>query len=143
MHNVAEKQLVFCEECGNALHNECFGQCTFPTGSSYYSLIDTDASLQGKRRWRTRASPLRVFGVVRTGSPRARLAGIERERACVRRREAILTSVVLRELALYETRALVRRFISLLIHVLTERFADYHGPRRGQRYLGWNDYEDD
>lgn len=27
MHGVAEASLVFCEECGNALHNECFQQC--------------------------------------------------------------------------------------------------------------------
>lgn len=27
MHNVAEKLLVFCEECGNGLHKECFQQC--------------------------------------------------------------------------------------------------------------------
>ena len=27
MHGVAETALVFCEECGNALHKECFGQC--------------------------------------------------------------------------------------------------------------------
>lgn len=27
MHGVAEASLVFCEECGNALHKECFQQC--------------------------------------------------------------------------------------------------------------------
>ncbi|KAF9053334.1 hypothetical protein BJ165DRAFT_1383751 [Panaeolus papilionaceus] len=26
MHRAAESSLVFCEECGNALHKECFGQ---------------------------------------------------------------------------------------------------------------------
>ncbi|KAJ7067074.1 hypothetical protein C8F01DRAFT_1120168, partial [Mycena amicta] len=26
MHEVAEKKLVFCETCGNAVHSECFGQ---------------------------------------------------------------------------------------------------------------------
>ena len=29
MHGVAEASLVFCEECGNALHKECFQQCEF------------------------------------------------------------------------------------------------------------------
>ena len=29
MHGVPETALVFCEECGNALHKECFGQCGF------------------------------------------------------------------------------------------------------------------
>jgi ribosomal protein L37AE/L43A len=28
MHKVAENKLWFCEECGNALHGECFRQCT-------------------------------------------------------------------------------------------------------------------
>ena len=27
MHGIAETSLVFCEECGNALHKECFQQC--------------------------------------------------------------------------------------------------------------------
>jgi len=26
MHGISEDKLVFCEECGNALHTECFGQ---------------------------------------------------------------------------------------------------------------------
>ncbi|KAI0001916.1 hypothetical protein BJV77DRAFT_24576 [Russula vinacea] len=26
MHGIAQDKLVFCEECGNALHTECFGQ---------------------------------------------------------------------------------------------------------------------
>ena len=36
MHGVPEKNLVFCEECGNALHGECFAQCTLP---SFLSLL--------------------------------------------------------------------------------------------------------
>ena len=28
MHGVAETSLAFCEDCGNALHKECFGECT-------------------------------------------------------------------------------------------------------------------
>jgi hypothetical protein len=31
MHGVSEDKLVFCEECGNALHTECFGQCSLST----------------------------------------------------------------------------------------------------------------
>ena len=31
MHGVSEEKLVFCEECGNALHTECFGQCSLST----------------------------------------------------------------------------------------------------------------
>lgn len=28
MHGVSQNKLVFCEECGNALHTECFAQCS-------------------------------------------------------------------------------------------------------------------
>jgi hypothetical protein len=31
MHGVSQDKLVFCEECGNALHTECFGQCSLFT----------------------------------------------------------------------------------------------------------------
>ena len=31
MHGVAEASLEFCEECGNALHKECFQQCESPS----------------------------------------------------------------------------------------------------------------
>jgi len=29
MHGVAEASLVFCEECGNAVHKECFAECAY------------------------------------------------------------------------------------------------------------------
>ena len=29
MHDEPEGSLTFCDECGNALHSECFEQCTF------------------------------------------------------------------------------------------------------------------
>ena len=28
MYNVDAKKLIFCDVCGNALHTECFQQCT-------------------------------------------------------------------------------------------------------------------
>lgn len=28
LHGVSEKQLSFCESCGNFLHKQCFDQCT-------------------------------------------------------------------------------------------------------------------
>lgn len=31
MYGVSQDKLVFCEECGNALHTECFGQCSLTT----------------------------------------------------------------------------------------------------------------
>lgn len=50
MQRVDERLLVFCEtSCGNALHKECFGQCTYPLldWSTYLFLI---CILQGRRR---------------------------------------------------------------------------------------------
>ena len=29
MHGAAESKLAFCEECGKAMHKECFQQCEF------------------------------------------------------------------------------------------------------------------
>ena len=29
MHGTSETSLTWCDECGNALHKECFDQCTF------------------------------------------------------------------------------------------------------------------
>jgi hypothetical protein len=31
MHGAAEGSLTFCEECGNAVHGECFAQCAYYT----------------------------------------------------------------------------------------------------------------
>jgi hypothetical protein len=38
MHGVDLESLTFCEECGNALHNECFRQCMCRrfTGCAFY-----------------------------------------------------------------------------------------------------------
>ncbi|PPQ68076.1 hypothetical protein CVT24_002940 [Panaeolus cyanescens] len=38
MHGVPESSLVFCEECGNALHKECFGQWKRTAASTGKSL---------------------------------------------------------------------------------------------------------
>ena len=53
MHGVEEASLVFCEECGNALHKECFQQCQFllqthPPFSS--KLIILNKKTQGNER---------------------------------------------------------------------------------------------
>jgi hypothetical protein len=50
MHDISQDDLVFCEECGNALHTECFGQCSF---TPPFLSINTDralSSLSGRRR---------------------------------------------------------------------------------------------
>jgi len=42
MHDVSQDKLVFCEECGNALHTECFGECSFPRCLSSLSVLSPD-----------------------------------------------------------------------------------------------------
>lgn len=44
MHGVSQDKLVFCEECGNALHTECFGQCSLSTVSFLLSILITEPS---------------------------------------------------------------------------------------------------
>ena len=39
MHGVSQDKLVFCEECGNALHTECFGQCPLSGCLSSLSIL--------------------------------------------------------------------------------------------------------
>ena len=51
MHGVPQDKLVFCEECGNALHTECFGQCSLSPVPSLLTVL-TEAcprSLPGRR----------------------------------------------------------------------------------------------
>ncbi|KAG6845270.1 hypothetical protein H0H87_011679 [Tephrocybe sp. NHM501043] len=39
MHGVSETSLIFCEECGNALHKQCFDQCKYKRVLTTCSLI--------------------------------------------------------------------------------------------------------
>lgn len=67
MHNVAEASLTFCEECGNAVHGECFAQCAclliaWPNIISAVLQLPVEFPLkcpvlilQGNKRLRTRA----------------------------------------------------------------------------------------
>ena len=48
MHGVSQGKLVFCEECGNGLHTECFGQCSLST-MPFLSINTELASLAGRR----------------------------------------------------------------------------------------------
>jgi hypothetical protein len=49
MHGVAEASLVFCEECGNALHKECFQQCESFNSPFFDQVNHFIFSLSGQR----------------------------------------------------------------------------------------------
>ncbi len=66
MHNVAETSLVFCEECGNAVHKECFGECELFLHCDYFNLFPSD--FQGGKPPKKMAMNLLVCIVVLAGS---------------------------------------------------------------------------
>lgn len=45
MFQATEDKLVWCEECGNALHKECFAQCEFTFPSTFSLLLAEWGSL--------------------------------------------------------------------------------------------------
>jgi hypothetical protein len=67
MHNVAETSLVFCEECGNAVHKECFGECElFLHYCNNFNLFPSD--FQGGKPPKKMSKSLLVCIVVLAGS---------------------------------------------------------------------------
>jgi hypothetical protein len=107
MHGVSQEKLVFCEECGNALHSECFEQCP-PFFLLYLLLtgINVDwglASLAGRRsaaeltcvwcraKWQRAgnnegsASPTRTSGGYINLGQIAGLSGVRDTSTCMRR----------------------------------------------------------
>ncbi|KAJ7030317.1 hypothetical protein C8F04DRAFT_1113961 [Mycena alexandri] len=105
MHGVAETTLAFCEECGNAVHKECFAQWKQTSANQRKKLT----CIYCRAEW-----PDIAAGKAAGGSG-ARTT----------------TSGYLN--------------ISSVAGVSPQRDTTtyYHGPRRGQRYYGYNEYEDD
>lgn len=101
MHGVAETALVFCEECGNALHKECFGQWQTTSVNSGKELN----CVWCRARW---VVPGTAAGV-----------GVQREGGYLNL-GAVAGISPARDTSTY-----------------------YHGPRRGQRYYGAQEYYDD
>ncbi|KAF8163789.1 hypothetical protein B0H34DRAFT_650575 [Crassisporium funariophilum] len=101
MHGVAEKLLVFCEECGNALHKECFQQWQKTAASNRKDLT----CVWCRAQW-VMAAPAggAVGGVKRSMGGYINLSGV-----------ANVSPV--RDTSTY-----------------------YHGPRRGERFSGFQDY---
>lgn len=48
MHNVNETLLTFCEECGNALHRQCFEQCKLSKDDSTMRFLTAFINESGK-----------------------------------------------------------------------------------------------
>ncbi|KAF8902798.1 hypothetical protein CPB84DRAFT_1775471 [Gymnopilus junonius] len=112
MHGVAETLLIFCEECGNALHKECFQQWKQTSRAQYKDLT----CVWCRAKWIEAPGPggpntPNVRGVAgatmsNRGHGYLNLAGV-----------AGISPV--RDTSTY-----------------------YHGPRAGQRYYGYRDYTD-
>jgi len=124
MHGVAETTLIFCEECGNALHKECFQQWQRTAKSSGKELT----CVWCRAKW--------VLVGAGAGTPVAKrtmggygylnLAGASGV-SPVRDTSTCMS--------------IFFDFPSLIGRTNGRLFLDYHGPRRGQRYYGYQDYE--
>ncbi|KDR69269.1 hypothetical protein GALMADRAFT_230775 [Galerina marginata CBS 339.88] len=107
MHGVAEASLVFCEECGNALHKECFGQWQRTAKSNGKDLT----CVWCRANWVVAPAPgaggVNMAGATRTmhGYGYLNLAGVSG------------------------------------VSPVRDTSTYYHGPRRGQHYYGWQDYD--
>ncbi|KAI0067800.1 hypothetical protein BV25DRAFT_1819238 [Artomyces pyxidatus] len=98
MAGVAEKKLTFCEECGNALHTECFQQWAKSTPNltcvwCRAKWVVARPAAGSSRAGRTEDGYINLAGA----------AGLSPER---------------------------------------DTSSYYHGPRRGQRHYGYQDYDD-
>ncbi|KAF8801681.1 hypothetical protein BYT27DRAFT_7235662 [Phlegmacium glaucopus] len=104
MHGVAETLLVFCEECGNALHKECFQQWQRTAASNGKELT----CVWCRAKWIVAAAG----------------AG---------------TGTIKRSMGAYG-------YLNLSgvadISPVRDTSTYYHGPRRGERYYGRQDYSD-
>ncbi|KAJ7874897.1 hypothetical protein B0H13DRAFT_1632922 [Mycena leptocephala] len=105
MHGAAEGSLTFCEECGNAVHGECFAQWKQTSAKQGTKLT----CIYCRAVWPSPA----VAGGARGSGARTTSGGYIN--------------------------------ISNVAGVSPQRDTTtyYHGPRRGHRYYGYNEYEDD
>ncbi|KIM36473.1 hypothetical protein M413DRAFT_31701 [Hebeloma cylindrosporum] len=102
MHGASETSLVFCEECGNALHKECFGQWQRTAANSGKSLT----CVWCRATWVAPRPAGAAGGAKRVAGGYLNLAGV-----------AGVSPV--RDTSTY-----------------------YHGPRQGNRYYGYQNYDD-
>lgn len=127
MHGTAEALLVFCEDCGNALHKECFGQWQRTAASNGKDLT----CVWCRAPW---VLPYAGTAGAGAGVPGARRA----EGGYLNLGDVGGTSPV-RDTT---TCTLFTCETSPKIMEADLSFPDYHGPRRGQRYYGYQQYAD-
>ncbi|KAF5378349.1 hypothetical protein D9615_008763 [Tricholomella constricta] len=104
MHGVDEKSLVFCEDCGNALHKECFQGWKTSTLKDHKQLTCVWCRAQWASAGAEGASA--GVGARRTREGYINLSGVSG------------------------------------ISPIRDTSTYYHGPRRGQRHYGYQDYLD-
>ncbi|KAF8206911.1 hypothetical protein K438DRAFT_1668215 [Mycena galopus ATCC 62051] len=102
MHNVAEASLTFCEECGNAVHGECFAQWKQTCSRQHAKLT----CIYCRAVWPTGPAAGGSGGAHKTAGGYINVSGVAG------------------------------------VSPQRDTSSYYHGPRRGQRYYGYNDYED-
>jgi hypothetical protein len=143
MHGVNEKSLVFCEDCGNALHKECFQQCTSlcPLTSSE-PLTLSDYLCSGQASSSRDGKPLTcVWCRARWIIPASTSAGTSGD--SLRRSDGYINLAdVSGASPIRDTNTCTFGFFT--VHIRSDTLSssvDYHGPRRGQRYYGYQDYD--
>ncbi|KAJ7852789.1 hypothetical protein B0H14DRAFT_2508875 [Mycena olivaceomarginata] len=123
MHNVAEASLTFCEECGNAVHGECFAQWKQTSKNQSKKLT----CIYCRAEWPTPAAAGKgkagAAGTRTTSGGYINISGVA----------GLSRSAIRQPVSLYPG------FRDLYLIPSP----DYHGPRRGQRYYGYNQYSDD
>ncbi len=130
---VDETKLVWCEECGNAVHSVCFDACK----KISFGLVVMTNNLIGRTSNATSGKPLTcVYCRARSALPgpsSSRCAGVNMSEGYVNLSGVAGLSPV-RDTSSCEYAPTGRLIVDV------NGFSDYNGPRRGQRYYGYQDY---
>ncbi|KAJ7106984.1 hypothetical protein C8R44DRAFT_805057 [Mycena epipterygia] len=103
MHGAAEAKLTFCQECGNAVHTECFAQWKQTSAKQRTKLT----CIYCRAVWPESAPVAGGLGARTTSAGYLNMAGVAG------------------------------------VSPQRDTTTYYHGPRRGERYYGYNAYGDD
>ncbi|PPQ64818.1 hypothetical protein CVT26_002650 [Gymnopilus dilepis] len=115
MHGVPEKNLVFCEECGNALHGECFAQWKQTARAQYKPLT----CVWCRAAW---VDPSSLHSAAAGLAP-----GVNGVPGAVQS---------------YRTNGYLNLAGVAGVSPVRDTSSYYHGPRTGQRYYGYREYWD-
>ncbi|KAL0951161.1 hypothetical protein HGRIS_007893 [Hohenbuehelia grisea] len=117
----SEESLTFCESCGNSLHTECFNQWKSTSARSGKALT----CVWCRANW--------VLPAAASGSG----TGVARRTSEGYINLADVAGVSpVRDTSSCECKCMSSLLPSFMA------FTDYHGPRRGQRHYGYQDYDD-